>query len=131
MTDFCTGQRWLSETETELGLGIIEEVSHRLVTLYFPASEEGRTYAKDNAPLTRIHFKAGDSITTAEGEYWFVVDTDTVDNIIYYEVQAEGNPESREKNPGNAAQSPAASESRGRQITIEADRLATMVRAAL
>lgn len=99
MTEFRAGQRWLSETETELGLGIIEDVGHRLVSIYFPACEESRTYAKDNAPLTRIQFRTGDSITTADGEYWFVIDTETVDHILYYEVHAEGDPDTRRQIP--------------------------------
>ena len=33
MTDYAIGQRWLSETETELGLGIIEAIDHRLLQL--------------------------------------------------------------------------------------------------
>ncbi|WP_369819131.1 hypothetical protein, partial [Alcanivorax sp. HI0044] len=33
MTDFIPGQRWLSESETELGLGIIKELDYRLVTV--------------------------------------------------------------------------------------------------
>ncbi|MCK5887795.1 MAG: hypothetical protein KAG70_15020, partial [Alcanivorax sp.] len=40
MTDFTPGQRWLSESETELGLGIIKELDYRLVTVGYPAVEE-------------------------------------------------------------------------------------------
>jgi ATP-dependent helicase HepA len=53
MTDFTPGQRWLSESETELGLGIIKELDYRLVTVGYPAVEEERTYAINNAPLSR------------------------------------------------------------------------------
>ncbi len=61
MTDFTPGQRWLSESETELGLGLIKEVDYRLVTVLYPAVEEERTYAKNNAPLSRITFDEGDT----------------------------------------------------------------------
>ena len=67
MTDFTPGQRWLSESETELGLGLIKEVDYRLVTVLYPAVEEERTYAKNNAPLSRITFDEGDTLTTGDG----------------------------------------------------------------
>ena len=68
MTDFAIGQRWLSENETELGLGVIENVDYRLVTVFFPASEDHRTYAKNNAPLSRMNFQPGEQIETLHGE---------------------------------------------------------------
>jgi ATP-dependent helicase HepA len=54
---FVVGQRWISHTESALGLGIIAEVAGRLVTVSFPAAEEERTYAIDNAPLGRVTYK--------------------------------------------------------------------------
>ena len=50
------GQRWLSDAETELGLGMVIEVNPRTVTILFPKSEETRVYARQNAPLSRIRF---------------------------------------------------------------------------
>jgi len=64
MSQIAVGQRWLSETEAELGLGIVQNIENRLVTVFFPACEEERTYAMNNAPLLRIQFTAGDSIET-------------------------------------------------------------------
>ncbi|MEH6466009.1 MAG: hypothetical protein V7722_00145, partial [Porticoccus sp.] len=52
--DFIPGQRWISNTESELGLGIVVEYSNRRVTLSFPAASEQRTYASDSAPLSRV-----------------------------------------------------------------------------
>ena len=54
MQDIVKGQRWVSHTEQDLGLGIIREISGRLITIDFPAAEEQRTYARDNAPISRI-----------------------------------------------------------------------------
>ncbi|WP_414017357.1 hypothetical protein, partial [Avibacterium paragallinarum] len=34
---FIVGQRWISESENDLGLGLISEVNHRTVTVSFPA----------------------------------------------------------------------------------------------
>ena len=67
MTDFIPGQRWLSESETELGLGIIKELDYRLVTVEYPAVEEERTYAKNNAPLSRVTFDSGDTFGSGGG----------------------------------------------------------------
>jgi len=65
--DFVVGQRWVSHTEAQLGLGIISAVADRLITLNFPAVEEERSYAASNAPLSRVVYKEGDSINTIDG----------------------------------------------------------------
>ena len=65
--DFAIGQRWLSDTETELGLGVIVAVDERAVSILFPDSEENRVYAKRGAPLSRVVFKPGDTLMDAEG----------------------------------------------------------------
>ncbi|MEW8043695.1 MAG: RNA polymerase-associated protein RapA [gamma proteobacterium symbiont of Phacoides pectinatus] len=64
---FTPGQRWISSTETDLGLGIVTAQEGRTVTLEFAASGERRTYARDNAPLTRAAFSIGDWVETADG----------------------------------------------------------------
>lgn len=62
--DYITGQRWVSHADAQLGLGIVVDLEGRRVTLSFPAVGEERTYAVENAPLTRLRFKAGDHIST-------------------------------------------------------------------
>ncbi|MFQ9135394.1 MAG: hypothetical protein ACLR5Y_10030 [Haemophilus parainfluenzae] len=47
---FAIGQRWISETENSLGLGIITDLDFRSVTLHFPATDETRIYAVAQAP---------------------------------------------------------------------------------
>ena len=42
---FAIGQRWISETENSLGLGMITDLDFRSVTLHFPATDETRIYA--------------------------------------------------------------------------------------
>ena len=64
---YIVGQRWISHADSQLGLGVVVEVEPRRVTLTFPAVGEDRTYAMDNAPLTRLRFKAGDHIATVQG----------------------------------------------------------------
>lgn len=68
MADFTVGQRWISETEPELGLGILETVSRHQIRLVFPASKEARLYAPANAPIKRVEFREGDSIQSQQGQ---------------------------------------------------------------
>ena len=37
---FVVGQRWMSEAEPELGLGVVLEVDGRQVVVQFPAADE-------------------------------------------------------------------------------------------
>src|SRR6056297_3376398 len=64
--EYQVGQRWVSHAEAQLGLGIVVNIEGRRVTLAFPAVSEERTYALENAPLTRLRFKPGDHICTVE-----------------------------------------------------------------
>lgn len=66
MNEFIPGQRWISNTESELGLGMILEVEFNRVTVLFLATGDKRTYARDNAPLTRVQFAVGDEIESVE-----------------------------------------------------------------
>lgn len=61
------GQRWVTTSEPALGLGIVLSSGGGRVELHFPAAEETRLYALDNAPLVRVRFKVGDSIADHEG----------------------------------------------------------------
>jgi len=63
MTDFIRGQRWVSDTEAELGLGTVLTTDARRVTLLFPACDETRVYSKSGAPLSRVRFQIGDTVT--------------------------------------------------------------------
>ncbi|MEE9368129.1 MAG: SNF2-related protein [Pontiella sp.] len=67
MQNYSSGQRWISETEPELGLGLVVEVTTRVVQVFYQAANEMRNYAINNAPLKRVRFAAGDSIESREG----------------------------------------------------------------
>ena len=85
MDDFYIGQRWISNTESELGLGEVLAADHRTVTVHFPATDETRVYAKQTAPLTRIAFEVGDNIKSQDG--WSLKVTSVKkdeDLLIYY-----------------------------------------------
>lgn len=75
---FVVGQRWISESENNLGLGIVTAVDNRTVTLSFPASDEQRVYAVAVAPLTRVQFQKGDRVTSVGG--WQLNIEDVVEN---------------------------------------------------
>ena len=66
MNDFIPGQRWISNTESELGLGMILEVEFNRVTVLYLATGDKRVYARDNAPLTRVRFSEGDAVESVE-----------------------------------------------------------------
>jgi len=94
MTDFIPGQRWLSESETELGLGIIKELDYRLVTVEYPAVEEERTYAKNNAPLSRVTFDSGDTIRTADEVELVVTEVNELNGLkVYMAHPKDGSPD--------------------------------------
>lgn len=67
MHAFSPGQRWISESEPELGLGIVTNVANRRVEILFPAGGESRLYAIDGAPVRRVRFKAGDKVSGPDG----------------------------------------------------------------
>ena len=62
MEDFYPDQRWTSEGEPELGVGIVVATTKNRVEIHFAAADETRQYALANAPLRRVVFKAGDTI---------------------------------------------------------------------
>ncbi|MCX2981536.1 RNA polymerase-associated protein RapA [Halieaceae bacterium IMCC14734] len=82
--EYIVGQRWVSHADAQLGLGIIAELDGRRVTVSFPAIGEERTYATDNAPLTRLRFKSGDNITTIDDIELCLIDVTEVSGILYY-----------------------------------------------
>ncbi|MDX1391542.1 MAG: RNA polymerase-associated protein RapA, partial [Rheinheimera sp.] len=65
--NFALGQRWISDTESDLGLGTVVALEGRHLTLLFPASGETRLYAQAEAPLTRVQFNVGDEVASADG----------------------------------------------------------------
>ncbi len=84
---FAVGQRWLSETQPELGLGMVEAVEHRRVTLLFPATGERRTYAADNTPLWRAQLASGELLRDLEGRDLTVVDLLEHNGFVTYLVR--------------------------------------------
>ena len=81
---FQLGQRWISESEPELGLGSVIRVTDRTVTTSFNASHAKREYAVRNAPLRRVRFRPGDTVTTKAGKSFDVRSVTEKDGLLYY-----------------------------------------------
>ncbi|OOF78318.1 RNA polymerase-binding ATPase [Rodentibacter caecimuris] len=87
MTPFALGQRWLSGSENNLGLGIVTAFDVRTVSLHFPASDETRIYSIAQAPLTRIQFTKGETLSHKEGWQGKIVDIQTMNGLNFYLVE--------------------------------------------
>lgn len=84
---FAIGQRWISETENSLGLGMITALDFRSVTLHFPATDETRIYAVAQAPLTRIALNKGEQLHHQAGWRGEVLDVQEMNGLLFYLVK--------------------------------------------
>lgn len=78
------GQRWVSDSEPELGLGIILKAEYGRVEVVFPAAKEQRQYALKTAPLRRVEFSEGESIKLHDGTSFIVESVEDRKGIRYY-----------------------------------------------
>lgn len=81
---FLPGQRWISDSEPELGLGTVLEAGFRQVTLRFPAAEETRVYRIPGAPLRRVRLAPGDRARDRSGGVFVVERVEECDGLITY-----------------------------------------------
>ena len=81
---FAIGQRWISETENSLGLGMITALDFRSITLHFPATDETRIYAVAQAPLTRIALNKGEQLHHQVGWQGEVLDVQEMNGLLFY-----------------------------------------------
>ena len=84
MTNFVSGQRWISDTETEQGLGTVLTFDNRMVTLLFPATGETRLYSIHNCPLTRVEFNPGDCVESHDGVTILVTEVIENNGLLTY-----------------------------------------------
>jgi len=84
MQEISVGQRWISAAELQLGIGQVVEVEHRTVSIVFPATNETRTYARQDAPLSRVRFNPGDWVQNQQGEDLQVVELNESAGLINY-----------------------------------------------
>jgi ATP-dependent helicase HepA len=81
---FQPGQRWISDSESDQGLGTVTGIEHRFVNIVFTATGESRQYAKANAPLTRVIFNKDDLIPSHEGWMLKVQSSSETQGILTY-----------------------------------------------
>lgn len=93
MQQFVPGQRWISETEPELGLGTLLKAEQGRVQIFFPSAGEMRLYAAAQAPLRRVRFRIGDTITTHQQVAWQVEAVEEADGLLTYIGAGETLPE--------------------------------------
>ncbi len=92
MNDFRLGQRWICNADLQLGIGSIQAVEDRVISVSFVAVGETRTYAKQSAPLTRVIFSAGDTVANQEGRVLTVESVKEHNGLlIYVGIDEDGN----------------------------------------
>ncbi|WP_303903210.1 RNA polymerase-associated protein RapA [Thiohalomonas denitrificans] len=116
MHHFTPGQRWISDTEPQMGLGTVLSVEPRTVTFLFLAIEEVRTYARQTAPLSRAAFAPGDRVQSHEGWFLEVHSVIERDGLLTYRGQHEN---------GDEAELPEGELDNLMQLNRPADRLFT------
>ncbi|WP_371376261.1 RNA polymerase-associated protein RapA [Thalassotalea aquiviva] len=79
---FFLGQRWISDSESDQGLGTVVAVEGRHVTILFTATGESRQYSMQDAPLTRVVFNVGD-IVPSHDNFSIKVTEVKEDNHLY------------------------------------------------
>ena len=84
MRIFKLGERFISKSEPELGLGVVSEVSGRTVKFTFPSVSQTRMYRSDNAPVDRYILGPGETAKSEKGVSFVVESTKEVDGIIVY-----------------------------------------------
>jgi len=93
MDDFLPGQRWISESESELGVGTVTERDARCVHIHFPATGEDRIYSRREAPLARVGFAVGDRLKDQSGRDLLVKAVHEQNGLRFYDCEdIDGNP---------------------------------------
>lgn len=82
--EFTVGQRWLSNTEADLGLGVVMAADNRTINLLFPAVKEDRTYAIAHAPITRLILGEGEKALHSDGWELKITEVSVQDGLYMY-----------------------------------------------
>ncbi|HXV63375.1 MAG TPA: SNF2-related protein [Vicinamibacteria bacterium] len=84
MTTYVVGQRFVSEAEPELGLGLVEGVEGRHIVLRFPASATVRRYASASAPIKRVVYRVGDEVFDHVGNRFRIEAVEERGGLLFY-----------------------------------------------
>jgi ATP-dependent helicase HepA len=91
--DIQPGQRWVSDAEPELGLGVVMSAGNGRVSILFPAADDRREYALDSAPVRRVAFEVGDNLKTHDGISGSIEEVKEEGGFLHYQVKGEWIPE--------------------------------------
>jgi ATP-dependent helicase HepA len=80
----AVGQRWMSEREPELGLGVVLRTDASRVEIAFPATGEKRLYAAGTPALRRVQFRVGDSVGDRAGAVLLVEKVEEAAGVLTY-----------------------------------------------
>jgi ATP-dependent helicase HepA len=94
MKRFFAGQRWVSQTELELGLGRVVKTDARTVLFEFPAAGQQRIYRLSGAPIQRFQLLVGEMARSAKGESFLIEEIEEVDGVLIYCGKGKRLPES-------------------------------------
>lgn len=84
MSAYVVGQRFVSESEPELGLGILERIEKRRIAVRFPASDTLRLYAQGSAPIRRVAFRVGDEVEDTRGSRFRIEEVEEREGLLRY-----------------------------------------------
>ncbi|MEO8429601.1 MAG: RNA polymerase-associated protein RapA, partial [Verrucomicrobiota bacterium] len=95
MSLFIPGQRWISETEPELGLATVLHAGIDRVQVEFKSAGEARTYAIDHAPLKRVRFRVGDKVRAQDERELIVKEVIEHQGLLIYVGETQQLPEAQ------------------------------------
>jgi ATP-dependent helicase HepA len=95
VSEFVPGQRWISESEPELGLATVVHAGNGRVQVEFTSAGETRTYATDHAPLKRVRFRVGDKVRTQEDQEYIVQEVIEQEGLLIYVGENQRLPEAQ------------------------------------
>lgn len=78
------GQRWVSDSEPELGLGVVMKAEFGRVEIFFPAANEHRQFAMKSAPLRRVRYQPGDSVKLHDGSSLEITAVEDRRGMLHY-----------------------------------------------
>jgi ATP-dependent helicase HepA len=91
--EIMPGQRWVSDAEPELGLGVVMSAGSGRVSILFPAADDRREYALETAPVRRVAFEVGDNLKTHDGISGTIESVEEDGGFLHYQVKGEWIPE--------------------------------------
>jgi ATP-dependent helicase HepA len=81
---FIPGQRWLSETQGELGLGLVIAVDGRRVEMAYRATGVSRVYALPDPPLVRLELTVGEHVRDRQGRDLVIIAVSSEAGLLTY-----------------------------------------------